>query len=87
MLFEVVNEPLVSTAVVFTEMCLLWLSDLIVGRRDSRKASRGAANYSPVSDKREEAAHSDEMISKQTIFLQSYWTQLQLRVTGDRKGS
>ena len=35
-------------------MCLLWLSDLIVGRRDSRKARRGVANYSPVSDKREE---------------------------------
>ena len=36
-------------------MCLLWPSDLIVGRRrDSRKASRGVANYSAVSDKREE---------------------------------
>ena len=48
------TNPLVSSEVVFTEMCLLWLSDLIVGRRDSRKASRGVANYSPVSDKREE---------------------------------
>ena len=59
------TNPPVSTAVVFTEMCLLWLSDLIVGRRDSRKASRGVANYSPVSDKREEEGSfwPDEMIS------------------------
>lgn len=53
-------------------MCLLWLSDLIVGRRDSRKARRGVANYSPVSDKREEEGEgsfqpANEMISNQFL--------------------
>ena len=59
------TNPLVSTGVVFTEMCLLWPSDLIVGRRDTRKARRGVANYSPVSDKREGEGsfRRDEMTS------------------------
>ena len=59
------TNPLVSTGVVFTEMCLLWPSDLIVGRRDTRKASRGVAKYSPVSDKREGEGsfRRDEMTS------------------------
>ena len=71
---------------VFTEMCLLWLSDLIVGRRDSRKARRGVANYSPVSDKREEegSLKPDEMISNH--FLAEYCSGCTAAaVTGDRR--
>ena len=85
MLFEVVNKPLVSTMVVFTEMCLLWLSDLIVGRRDSRKASRGVANYSPVSDKREGEGsfRRDEMTSNHFLAEKSGCTAA--AVTGERR--
>ena len=69
-LLEEVNKPTgFRRSVVFTEMCLLWLSDLIVARRDSRKASRGVANYSPVSDKREEGGSFREDETSSNHFL------------------